>query len=163
MFISNGKTKVVKLWGGYTPKLYDEHFVEDHRDEIDEKFAGATFIGDSHFAYGARYLEKVRFVTPQGDKRDPEIEEVVEGDEALAAAVYEFDGDSEDNIPTRKTKENAVYTAAVHKVRARVETVFGFLKTKFCFLRTPFQESSRQHDNLVWYATGVYNSLQHVK
>jgi DDE superfamily endonuclease len=159
MFIRDGKGKVVKLWGGYTPKLYDGHFVEDHREEIDEKLEGATIFGDQHFTYGARFVKRVQFFTPLGGgRRDPDILEEVEGDEEQQEDPYDFEPEARNENNQRKTKKEEEWKVAVTKVRARVENTFGYLKTKFKSLCEPFQESARQHDYLVWYAVGIYNT-----
>lgn len=161
MFVRNGSRKVVKLWGGYTPKLYDGYFVEDHKDEIDEKLAGSTLIGDNHFTYGAQYLENVKIATPLGAiKRNSEVPEELEADEgnsANAASVYEFEGGK---TRGRLTKEEEEWKSGIQKLRARVEGLFGFLKSTFKSLNTPFQESARQQDALVYYAVGIFNMLK---
>ncbi len=36
------------MWGGYTPKLYDGHFIEAHKQTIEEKFQGGVIFGDTH-------------------------------------------------------------------------------------------------------------------
>ncbi len=40
MFVRDVNNKIVEMWGGYTLKLYDGHWVKVHRDELDEKFKG---------------------------------------------------------------------------------------------------------------------------
>jgi hypothetical protein len=158
MFVRDGNRKVVKLWGGYTPKLYDGHFVEDHRDEFEEKFSGATLLGDQHFSYGAKFLEEVKIVTPGGTSgKNAEIPEEAESDEgtpATSKAVFDFEAGKPIG---RATKEDSELAKGIKELRARIEGVFGFLKTKFKSLTIPFQESASQQDSLVWYATGVYN------
>ncbi len=73
MMMRDGSGRVVRCWGGYVPKLYDEHFIEAHKEEISEKFQGAIIIADNHFTYGAKFLEGVRILTSQSAERKSPI------------------------------------------------------------------------------------------
>ena len=42
----SGDGKIVKIWGGYSPKLYDGHFIELFKDEIEKLTGGMDIIGD---------------------------------------------------------------------------------------------------------------------
>jgi len=140
MLIRNGRRKVVGMWGGYTPKLYDGHWVQDHKKELNEKLAGATIFGDNHFQYGAKYLKNAKILTPNGpERKNPDMFEWVQGDEGMSKRkrdVYEFDrGESVE----RETKEELKWNADIKRLRARVEEIFGYLTNKFVLLAEPFR------------------------
>lgn len=41
----------MEIWGGYTPKLYNGHFVELNKRNFDAKFGRANMLGNQHFRY----------------------------------------------------------------------------------------------------------------
>lgn len=158
MAIRDGRGRVRALWGGYTPKLYDGHFVELNKRELDQKFKGANILGDDHFTYGVSKLKEATLLTARsGRKEDPEMIEEMQGDESLSSPPpdpYEF----EPNIPiTKPTKDKESWDHAIKSMRARIEGLFGWLKNTFKALNMPFSESFNQQDALVYYAVGVYN------
>ncbi len=145
--------KVVKVQGGYVPKLYDGHFVKDHQQEFNQQFKGAVIIGDQHFEYGALFVEEYSFFTSlEGKKQSVGMVEELKSDENRKHPIEE-----EESGTTRMSKEDASWNRAIKKIRARVENTFGYLTTKFKSLCTLFQESFKQHDVLVWYAISIYN------
>jgi hypothetical protein len=158
MFVRNGKGKVVKMWGGYTPKLYDGHFVEVKKEEFDEAFEGSAMVGDCHFKYGAKFVEDVTFYTPNNNTEEEKEEQM--SDEAKHTDPFEFSSDEEEETSKIKTKKDKEWDSAIKTLRARVESVFGFLDKKFKALHEKFGESPRQHDYLVYYATGIYNCIK---
>jgi hypothetical protein len=55
------KGKVVVLWGGYIPKLYDGHFIQVNKWQFDAQ-------------YGGKFLKKAKIITPVGkDRKNPDI------------------------------------------------------------------------------------------
>lgn len=162
MVVRDGKGVVVKLWGGYTPKLYDDHFVEAHREEFDEFFKKGKMFGDGHFSYGAKYVEEVEFLTPIKSRKG--VREERAGDEGDPYDFEESEEESEEEEETddeEEEEERARYeeewNGAIKTIRARVENIFGFLKNNIRALKEKFAESPRQHDALGWYAVGMYN------
>lgn len=55
------------------------------------------------------------------------------------------------------TKEQKSYNSAVRNTRARVENIFGILKTMYQSLSIPWREDTRQLDYLVTFGCGVLN------
>ena len=56
------------------------------------------------------------------------------------------------------TKAEESYNHTIHQVRARVETIVGHLNVKFKILTTPWRESNKQLDALVWMALAILNT-----
>jgi hypothetical protein len=137
------------LWGGYTPKLYDGHFVEDHRDEFEKEFTGAAMLGDQHFTYGAKFVESVKIFTPKAPQGQGGGVAEEESIKHPPIDPYDFDDDVPVTRSQQKVKSSEDWDKAVSSLRSWVETIFGFLKNNFSALATPFQESPRQHDYLV--------------
>ena len=71
MVLRDGKGRVMKLWGGYSPKIYDSHFVEAYCDWFEENLLGGFVYGDGHFVAAAKMLKKsgVKFITPRDEKQ----------------------------------------------------------------------------------------------
>ena len=59
--VSDASGRVLKVWGGHTPKLHDSEFLSVNRDEFEEVFAGGMVAGDNHFAKGQKIFKDVRF------------------------------------------------------------------------------------------------------
>jgi hypothetical protein len=55
------------------------------------------------------------------------------------------------------TKAQEKFNAAHKQARARVESPFGFMKTKIDSLTKPWSESVDQLDCLVWIAAAIHN------
>jgi hypothetical protein len=44
MVLRNGKGKILKLWGGYSPKVYDGTWLEIIKQELDKTLAGGVVL-----------------------------------------------------------------------------------------------------------------------
>ena len=55
--VSDASGRVLKVWGGHTPKLHDSEFLSVNRDEFEEVFAGGVVAGDNHFAKGQKIFD----------------------------------------------------------------------------------------------------------
>lgn len=139
MFVRDGLGRVRRIWGGYSPKLYDGHFIELLGEYIDKELAGANIIADQHFEYGNQYLNECYIWTPPKEpsigKRDNEGE-----------GLYKL------------SKEQASFKRQHQTLRARVENVFGLLSRKFVCLREPWADSDKQLDHVVMIAAAIYNN-----
>jgi hypothetical protein len=137
MFLCDGKGRIRKIWGGYSPKVYDGHFIETRKKWFEQKLAGAEVIADQHFRWGQKHLRQVKFhvAKPEPHKRGKRKRK-----------------DDEVNDLTEQERK---YNKAVKKTRARVETAFGKMSKKFDALNHPWYESESQLDHLVLLASGV--------
>jgi len=64
MFLQDGRGHFQRLWGGYSPKLFDGDFLDLKRRWLEEKLSGSGVVADNHFAWGKKNLKKVEFLTP---------------------------------------------------------------------------------------------------
>ena len=48
------KEKDTKMWGGYSPKVFDGNFLELFWDFFEEDLKGAGIVADNHFEWGQR-------------------------------------------------------------------------------------------------------------
>ena len=51
------------MGGGYSPKVYDSHYIHSVRREIRKQLKGATMVADGHFVNTGR-MKNVYFKTP---------------------------------------------------------------------------------------------------
>lgn len=138
MFLRDGKGRIRKLWGGYSPKLYDGDFLDLHRRPLESELNGAKIIADTHFAVGKKMFENVTFVTPWPEP---------------GTRKRKRDGEGLEKLSKEKRRDNKIIRAA----RSRVEDSFGIIKTTFRALNKPWAEEVEQLDNLVLLAVGCYN------
>ena len=140
-FLIDSTGQIRKVWGGYSPKIYDGSFLEFHAKWFEKALAGAEVIADVHFEWGTKNFKKVTFITPIPEprgrrKKDPKGKP----------------------IPKSLTKEQKAFSAHVHSVRSRVENTFGRLKHKIDALSKPWKDGEQQLDFIVWFAAGLLNS-----
>jgi hypothetical protein len=121
MAFSDGKGKILKLWGGYSPKIYDGHFLHDHKHWLEKHLRGGVVVADQHFEYGRTNLQGIKFhvpwKTPASGKR-----------KAGAAGSVTL------------SEEKIKYNKEVRALRARVEIPFVFMKNKFKSLAKPWMD-----------------------
>lgn len=143
MCIRDGKGKVRKLWGGYTPKLYDSHFIKLKRKKFNKRMKGVHMIADQHFEYANESLTETKIWTNKKKEKSKKRKR----DES----------EDEDQI---LTKADTTYNATHNRLRNRVENIFGFVSNLFQSLKEPWAESDAQLDRLVFFAMAVYNAKQ---
>lgn len=140
MMVRDGKGKILKIWGGYSPKVYDGTWLEIMKDNLEDILNGAVILADSHFSAGKRLFQNITFLTnnvkPKKRKRGEE-------DEGTGIKVL-----------TNKQKK---FNEDHRQARARVESPFGFMKSKIESLKKPWSESLEQMDCLVWTAAAIHN------
>ena len=56
MAVFDGKGKIRKLWGGYSPKQHDGMFLKEHKQELSHDFEGGVIVADNHFSCGKKFL-----------------------------------------------------------------------------------------------------------
>jgi hypothetical protein len=62
--LRDGHGRIRKVWGGYSPKIYDGSLLELNREWFEENLANAGVIADQQFEWGKKNLKKVKFYTP---------------------------------------------------------------------------------------------------
>lgn len=137
MVLSDATGRVMRLWGGYSPKLFDGHFLKMNQDWFCRKLSGGVVVADQHFNWGRKHLQDPKFHTPI--KKPPKPGKHFKDARTL-------------------TKAEVSYNHAIHQARARVETIFGRMNVRFKILTTPWRESNEQLDALVWMALAILNT-----
>lgn len=143
MVLVDAKGIIRRWWGGYTPKLYDGHFVQNRKRWFEQKLKGAGVVADQHFQWGAQNLKKVKFYTPF--KNPPTHRK--RGRRSR----------KERNTEATLTKAQQEFNKKLRRFRAKVELPFARIQAKFKALQKPWQEEERQQDYLVELAFGVIN------
>ena len=150
--ITDARRVVQKVWGGYSPKMYDGDWIKLCADDLVTNFAGAHIIGDVHYELGNRVMKDlltepnvkfyVPFSEPQGRKckRSPVEEDPSQGSSKLS-------------------KAQVTWNSKILKLHARVESPFGLVKDRWESLGKVFYEDDEQQDRLVQIAFGVHNWL----
>ena len=147
MFVLDARGCIRKVWGPFSPKLYDSDFFNANKDEFERLFEGATIIADNHFAKARKICTKVKFLCniakkPVGSRATPT--------------------EDSDNLEfINLTQEQQRYNEAHRKARARVELPFGLIKNKFTSLDKPWKENIDQLTCTVLIASAVVNFLLH--
>ncbi len=140
-FLSDAAGKLRKVWGGYSPKVYDGYMVEVNQEWFETALAGATVIADSHFEWGTHNLEEVTFKTPISKPKGRRKKDPQGG-----------------FIPKTLTAEQQAYNKHFHTVCSRIENPFGRMQSKFDVLKVPFREGKQQLDCVVWLAAALINA-----
>ena len=140
MAIIDGKGEIRFLSPGYTPKLYDGHWLEMNRRLLEEKFAGSTIIGDTHFEKGEHLFKNLSFKTPIPESR---------------AKKRRADGVE---VPQHNQATQS-YNNEHKRIRSRVELPFARLDQMFKTLSEPFNEGEEQLEYLVMIGCGCLNKM----
>ena len=64
MTLTDGKRRIRQLWGGYSPKVFDGHFLQDNKYWFETQLQGSVVVADQHFEYGKKNFEGLHFHTP---------------------------------------------------------------------------------------------------
>jgi DDE superfamily endonuclease len=143
---------VQKLWGGYSPKIYDGDWIKILKETLVEQFEGAHIIADTHFETGNRTMkdiggeEKVKFYHPISHPRGRKRKKT----------TTDFDDDPSCG-QKKLTAAQTLWNEKVSHIRARVESPFGLVKQKWGGLGGVFYEDKQQQNYLVYIAIGVHN------
>jgi len=140
MVVEDGERRVRKIWGGYSPKIYDRNFIEAIKEEFRSSFKGATFIADQHFGSCKKFFRDVEWITKF---EEPPEEE----------------GNPDQKDAWQLTAEQKKINLQIKATRSRVESPFGIIKSKFTVLDKPFAKSPEDLDNLIFFAVGLHNEL----
>ena len=138
--VSSAAGRIQKIWGRYSPKVFDGNWLNINKQQLVELFRNRVFVADCHYEWGKENLKGIKFHVPFPRPRGKK--KAGEKDGANLRVL---------------TKEQQKYNADVKKARARVESPFGLIKTKWGCLKEYFAEGPEQLDALVWIACGVHN------
>jgi hypothetical protein len=129
---------VNKLWGGYSPKVYDADFVKIEQDFFGNNLDGMGVFVDNHYSKCKEYVKNVDWFYHYTKKELEEDNVDAEGIGALS-------------------KKKETYNKKLSRVRGRVESPWGIMEKKFECLKSPWQEDKLAQDDIVYLAVGVMN------
>lgn len=137
MMVVDAECRVRYISAGYSPKVYDGHWVATRRDWLETTFEHGTFLADGHFHEGEAF-DNVRFYvpsriqpTPPEAEEDPEMEKLI--------------------------KREAERNRAIQSSRSRMELAISRMKQPWKVLDTPWAEELNQLTYLVYIAAAVYS------
>lgn len=136
--LRNAGGRIIKAWGGYSPKLMDSIFVEVKKRWLSKHLKGATVVADNHYSVAQRLVDNVTYLVPS-EKQDVE------------------DNNKDKQLRKTLTKKQQKRSQQISSVRSRVEHPFAWITQHFNWLSKPFAEEPEQLDALVWMAIGAYN------
>jgi len=152
MVIVDGKGRIRKMWGGYSPKVYDGEFLKINQEWFENNLRGAGIIADQHFEAGKK-LKGVKFFTKKriNDESSENESEIDEN-----SSDVEIDSDMQDLAVN--TKKEKGYNKALYRLRARVEQPFSEMRAIFAILQQHWRESDEALDEMMYMAMGVLNA-----
>jgi hypothetical protein len=145
MVVCDGHCRVRKIWGPYSPKVYDGHFVQSHVDQFEELFRGAVFLADNHFYICQNMFDRnIKFL----------VNFPVRGasDEEPGSLDISYEG-YRDSLTRTQVKFNNAHK----KARARIESVFGSIMNMFESLCQPWFSDEGELADIIYYACGIHN------
>lgn len=140
MVFSDAKGRIRRVWGGFSPKLYDSHWLALKKRSLEKKLKGATVIADQHFRSGSSEMRNFTILTqhPSPSKKK---------------------GKTRGSGVAKLTKRQQNWNSAHKKIRSRVESPFGIVKGRFEALKKRWAGSKNQQSYLVLFAFGVHNVI----
>ena len=123
MVLRDGKGRIRHLWGGYSPKVYDGHFIEVNQEFFQEEIQGGKILADNHFSISKKLFKDPKFYTNYPEPANSRKRKAA---------------DMEDLV--LETKKRKKYNADQHYSRARIEQPFATIKSWFRSLVLPWEE-----------------------
>ena len=149
--VCDARGMVQRLWGGYSPKVYDGDWIDIMKEELAASFKGAHIVADTHYETANATFKKIGkqkqvvFYTPYAKPRGrmPKTKGSLAADQSRGLRVL--------------TNEQKEWNKRIQHIRARVESPFGLINKKWKGLRGTFSEDEEQHNYLVFLAVGAHN------
>jgi hypothetical protein len=133
MFIRDCHLVCREVTFGYSPKTDDQTWCQIRRDVLEESYDGANIVGDGKFTWARDHLHRCHFYCPVRKPRSRR---------------------GEIQVLTKLQKRD---NKALRNIRSDVETPFGWMEENITLLRVPWRESKDSQDDLVHFATAVWN------
>ena len=138
MVIADALMQVQYPSNGYSPKIYDGHWVQARQDTIESTFKHGIFLADGHFHEGEAF-DEVQFLVPSREhpvrpeeNEDPDMEKLIKWE----------------------VKRNK----AIRRARARVELTIHQIKAPWKVLSVPWSEELNQLSYVMHVAAAVHNA-----
>lgn len=139
MVLRDGRRRIRRVWGGYSPKIHDSSFLDCKKRTLKRKLRGGVVVGDGHFTKAGELFRDPKFHTPIRHPRGSKSPRPGTSIRTLTIAQQHYN--------------NAVCT-----LRARMEQPFGTIKSTWKCLKTPWADSDEMLDAVVITAAGCYNA-----
>lgn len=137
MVITDASRRIRLISSGYSPKIYDGHWLQARRDDIEWFFKHGVFVADNHFEAGKDFDDVKFYVTTRTSRKK------------------EDDEDDSDMVRLIKWEEDR--NKAIRNARSRIELTIHSLKAPWKALSQPWAEELNQLSYLVHIATAVHN------
>lgn len=152
--LQDASGRILQAWGGYSPKVYDAHWVDMMKETVEEKLGGGHIVADCHYSTANQYLEDiggktgVKFYTPYPKPG---------GGKRKKGKKTSSNNDDESVGIAKLSKEKLTWNDKISNHRGRVEGPFGVMKQKWKCLDAAFPEDLEQHNCVVDLACAAYN------
>lgn len=146
--VVKGNGTVIKIWGPYSPKLYDGDHLSSIQDEFGTIFDGATFLGDNHYMKGKQLFKNITFYCNVAERRSN-------------PTFYEAQEDSEEEAKEVLSKNDKSFNANVRRNRARMEKTFADLTNLCDSFNKPWAEDDIQHGHMFRIMVAICNLKKH--
>lgn len=146
MFALDGSGCVIKYWGAYSPKTHDGTFINSLDNDFSKIFRGAGIVADNHFGICSEFFKrKVLFFTNKSMRKGkPNVRGV----------------DSSEDFVSNLTQRDQKFNREHQALRARVESVFGWIKQRFRILDNGWRESHKRLNWFMAFAIGLFNVVK---
>ena len=143
LFVMDARGKILKIYGGYSPNIYDSDAFCLAATDFNTTFSGGVALADSHFRTAKAHAPNVKFYVNFPERKD--------------SKKRKRGSESSESKPIKLTKAQETFNLQHRRGRARVERPFGYFKSKFQSLREAWFEDEEQQDNLVYIAAAIHN------
>ena len=120
----------LKIWGGYSPKVYDGHWIPLHRRWLNHNLQGCYLFGDSHYWSAQDDLDQVTLIATMPKTVKPKHGVATVGTTTIMVNDDDF----------------KLQQKVVHQIRPNVERSFGQMSQIFNALNKKFIDGERQLD-----------------
>ena len=139
--LTDMQPKILKIWHGYSPKIYDGWWLESKKEWLENHLKGGIVLADCHYMWGVDNLSSVEFRVP------------IEKRKNRKRKFHEIEINSNEIL----TKVKQTYNNQIRNIRARVEQPFGLIKLKWKILQDCWKEDVSLLDDFIFFVFGLYN------
>ena len=137
MVIADTEGKIHLISRGYSPKVYDGHWMQVKAEDLERNFQGGVFLADTHFKL-KEAIRGVKMYSTQSESR--------------ATPEQQIDSDIEELIGWEKSRN-----ASIRRGRAKLENLISSLKGPWKILCSPWKEELNQLTYLIHITAAVHN------
>ena len=144
MTVRDGRGRIVKVWGGYSPKAHDGFVLSIMKDDVLSRFDGSCIIGDNHFTMCKKiFKDRIKFHTNYVQRSNTKTTPGV---------------DSDEDYVERITQANLEFNEQHQKAR-ELDNPYEWAITIFGSLRSAWRESDEHLDDMMMFTFGLCNVI----